>query len=298
MTLKIDRMELADIAQPIRLAETLLSQVDKSVGLSWPLQIEDIAYACGIKSIEHLETDGFEGGLIQDDSKQHGHILVKRTSPGPRRRFTIGHELGHFLNPWHSAPSEGKFLCTANDFSLRNLKNSSQHQRQEQEANEFSVNCLMPATQFKKQSRSHGSPHLESIVKIADHFGTSNEATARRFVNLQDEICAVVFSKDGVVRYTDKQPGFPFLSVEPNRPLNSKTKSKLFAGEVGAISEQEEVDSLLWLSSATADNWVLWEEVLIQKNGYRLTLLVGESREEENQEDKDLENSYTPKWRK
>jgi Zn-dependent peptidase ImmA (M78 family) len=67
-----------------------------------------------IADIRDMSTDGFEGGLITDDARSSGYILVNRSARRRRRRFTIGHELGHFLMTTHKVPAGG-FQCSRDD---------------------------------------------------------------------------------------------------------------------------------------------------------------------------------------
>jgi len=59
--------------------------------------------------------EGYEGGLLTSADKFNGTILYNRASPQARRRFTIGHELGHFLMPSHLPSADGRFLCKMQD---------------------------------------------------------------------------------------------------------------------------------------------------------------------------------------
>jgi hypothetical protein len=76
-SLKVDRSDLADTAQPDRLAELLIEQLVPQLKPLLPLPIIEVAKACGIVEFLALDTDTFEGGLIQDENKTKGIILLK-----------------------------------------------------------------------------------------------------------------------------------------------------------------------------------------------------------------------------
>src|ERR1019366_1878904 len=101
-------MDLADCGSP----ETLLAVILKHHP-AWtaPVPVEEFATAVNIIEIRELEADGFEGALLTDANKQKGVILYKAGTRKERRRFTIAHELGHFLMPSH----KGDEHCTAAD---------------------------------------------------------------------------------------------------------------------------------------------------------------------------------------
>jgi Zn-dependent peptidase ImmA (M78 family) len=111
----ISRMDLADFGSPEAIAQGILKLVPD---LPIPVPIEDLARQLDIIDIMPLETDGFEGGLLTDENKAEGIILVNESNPRQRRRFTVGHELGHFLSPWHKPRTPDGFLCSADDMRM------------------------------------------------------------------------------------------------------------------------------------------------------------------------------------
>lgn len=86
-------------------------------GLTVPVPIEDLARQLDIRDIQEFATEGFEGGLVTDTARSHGVILTRKSHPF-RRRFTVGHELGHFLIPTHMPDATGRFLCSREDMQL------------------------------------------------------------------------------------------------------------------------------------------------------------------------------------
>lgn len=274
--LAIDRSDLADTAQADTLAALLITQLRPQLPKLLPLPIEEVARACGILEIRALTTDGFEGGLIQDEYKEKGFILVKAGARPDRTRFTIAHELGHFINLRHIAPpGMEQLLCSREDMSLAGVTQTGRH-GMEAQANEFAANVLMPAAVLSAQSFMKGSAEIGRILALQQMCGVSKEAAARRYVDLHGDDFAIVFSKDGKLVYSTKTRDFPWLEVRSGQPIYSKTLTRAFAGEEGDVSDQDEADSHHWLSDRDAAKWELWEEVLVQANGYRMTLLTGQ----------------------
>jgi hypothetical protein len=115
MHVELDRMAIEDVgANPERLAQAIHDQLP---GLQGAVPVYDIARALDIEEIRDEALSGFEGALITPPEKGTGSILVNATSPRQRRRYTVGHELGHFLNPWlsfatlkHCPQQQGKSL--------------------------------------------------------------------------------------------------------------------------------------------------------------------------------------------
>lgn len=279
--LTIDRSDLADTAQPDQLAALLISQLRPQLTQLLPLPIADVARACGILEIRALETDGFEGGLIQDEHKVNGYILVKAGSLPERTRFTVAHELGHFVNLRHIAPpGTEQMLCTRDDLRASGVPKNSRHGIEVQ-ANEFAANLLMPSNLLVPQPFMKGSPEISRIIALQEMCGVSKAAAAGRYVELHGDDFAILFSKDGNLVYSIKTRDFPWPDIRRGQPIYEKSLTREFTGEDGDVSDQEEADPHHWLDDRSAVRWQLWEEVLIQANGYRMTLLAGESSSDE-----------------
>ena len=294
--LKIDLIDLADTGQPVKHAEILLLQAERQLLQLLPLPVEEIARACGISEFNEFTVAGFEGGLIQNEEKTAGIIMVKAGTRDDRRRFTIAHELGHFVNPYHVAPEgEAQLLCTSKHLKVSGSP-SDRRLGIEAQANEFAANLLMPERQLRAVAKLWGSPQLHSILDLQALCFVSREAAARRFLDLHGDPCAVVFTQDGKVRYSITRSGFPALELREGQPVHAKTLTATFSAPVGTISDQEDGDPFLWLDSHVARDWDMWEEVLIQQNGFRMTLLVADRSGHE--EDEELLDSWTPRFRR
>lgn len=294
VSLTIERMELVDTGQPKTLAELVVAQIKPQLDILLPMPIESVAVACGIEEFHDLKIEGFEGGLIQNEEKTCGFILLKADSRPDRRRFTIAHELGHFLNPYHFA-SAGveKLLCTSQDMNLSGISRDPRL-GMEAQANEFAANILMPEKPLRSISKLWGSPQIQAIIDLQSICNVSKEASARRFLDLHGDPCAVVFTRDSKVRYHLSRGDFPCADLSHGQPIHRKTLTSTFTGSPGAVSEQEEADPHLWLNEREASKWNLWEEVLVQQNGYRMTLLVAEKNRYE--QDQKFENHWTPRF--
>ena len=126
-------MELGDCFTPDQLVEEIFRQQPK---LTPPIPIEEIAAAVGISEIRPISTEEVEGMLVANESKSKGVIFYKEGSPLGRQRFTIGHELGHFLLLHHGFKQQ----CSPSDIQFG--ASSPQLLELENEANEFSQSLL------------------------------------------------------------------------------------------------------------------------------------------------------------
>lgn len=294
--LNFSRIDLADFVSPEQIAQGILTLAPD---ITIPVPIEEIARALDITKIERLETSGFEGGLITDTTRSEGVILVNQNSPPQRRRFTIGHELGHFLCPLHKPPKNGGFMCTSDDMKINDARKTDKVVYMEVEANRFSALLLMPISQFRKDVRRQKEVDINHILDIAKRYETSKEATARRYVEVHDETCAVVISHNGRILRYYKNNEFPYLDIVAGVPVPKGSLSariKKFDGTT--ISEWDETMGSIWLGECGRRAPMLNEQVLNQRDGYQLTVLTLAEDPEELEEDDELEESWTPRFRR
>ena len=285
------RMKLADLGSPERLADCIVDHL----GISEPpVPLERIAEAVGIVEIVGRNTDSFEGVLVTDNAKSRGFIAYNESSRPERRRFTIAHEIGHFLMPFHGPKAQ----CAKVDLSV--LKAKDPNRAREAEANRFAAALLMPLRLFKSDMRRLGPPETEHIVALASRYGVSKEATARRYTELSQHACAIVFAHDGRVRSTPcRTTDFPFLAVERNHPLPTGSASTRARAEQGQVSAWSEVPAEVWLGpERRLRGKILQEQFLQQANGHRLIMLTLDDVLEDPEEDETLEESWTPRFRR
>lgn len=278
-------MELADCGSPEKLLSVIFAKRQE-----WrpPVPLEEFAASVGIEQIKALETDGFEGALLTDADKTRGIILFNGRSARQRKRFTIGHELGHFLIPTH----RGNQQCTNKD--MRESKRANERERRESEANRFSAGLLMPRHWFVREMNRLGDADVSHVRALAQLFDASLEATANRYAELTDDRCAFVFSKDGVIRYTRPSKQFPKLVVRAGDVLP--------AGATRVSAEQaaawKELAADVWLQGVFGRSAPpVLEQAVAQANGFQLTLLFQEPPDKD-EDDEEQEPDWQPRFRR
>jgi hypothetical protein len=274
------RMDLADCATP----EALLTEINKLQGGAFPIAvpIEDWAAALDIVAIKTLEADGFEGGLMMFADRSSGTILVNKGASWRRRRFTVAHELGHFLLPWHTPRDGQTFRCSKKDMAVfRTQPGGDRYVEMEAQANRFAAGILMPAVPFRADLRARRHFEVSHIVELADRYDVSKEACSRRCAELHDDAIAVVVSKDGVFQRAYRGADFPRLAVSSGDPLPSASVARRATLAPEQVSGWNELAADHWLDKARG---TLCEQALGQQGGFRLTLLTfdeGDAEEEE-----------------
>jgi len=213
VSITLDLMELDGKATPEAAATGIFRQ---NPGVVAPVPLEEIASAAGIGEIKPLSSDGFEGMLISNPEKSEGVVFVNQNRPRPRQRFTIGHELGHFLLPWHRNLQGDSLLfeCTAEDMRTRGNAAPGSRKDWEIQANEFASEILMPRRLFKTGMKRKDEPDLLHVQDLSRQFETSVEATALRYVALSDYPIAMVFAKGKQVRHAWRAAELPYFLDE------------------------------------------------------------------------------------
>lgn len=277
--MEIDRIELADCGSPEKIvAEILRQQPDIAI----PIPIEELAEAVGITAIHRLETASFEGGLVTQPERVDGVILVNGKGSRQRQRFTIGHELGHYLIIAHQPVRPGQFTCSKEDMAIRAADRDDRAKRMEMEANRFSAAILMPLARFRPEMRNLGTPNLDHVIALAERYDMSKEATALHYALHHDTPCAILFSKDGVLRRSYKPTRFPFIETRIGGPLPSTSLSA--RATRGGAAGWHEVDRGVWLAPVAGRRGSVQEQVVPLANGWAMTLLTSAEDDEEEEE--------------
>lgn len=258
------RFDLADINAPDPLARTIHDLIGKCHG---PIPVDDLAYALDITEVRREALDGMEGMLLTDAARTTGAILVN-TSHGLRRaRFSIAHELGHFLMERHVLSRGAGFGCTYTDMNERQMK--ARHQRQETEANTFAINLLAPS--YKLAPVLRNAPDLKDIRALARELDISVEALVRRYIALADESLCAIWTSHGKVRTTARGKSFPWLSLTKGGALPKATSAaKHCASARVGTSRMVEANALAWLGKPDVD---LFEQTQVGSTGHAITLL-------------------------
>lgn len=156
----LNRMEIEEAGSPSQLAAAIHAQLPVTSGA---VPVHAIAAALDITEIREEPITGFEGALVMTQDRNRGAICVNSRSSRQRQRFTIGHELGHFLNIWHRPTnSDAGFTCRMQDLAQpwsHKSREQDRHITQEIEANRFAIELLAP--------RSLIRPFLKGIPDLA-----------------------------------------------------------------------------------------------------------------------------------
>jgi Zn-dependent peptidase ImmA (M78 family) len=283
--MKVTRLDLDGTGSP----EGLVAKILKAEPtLSYPIPIEDVAKALDIQEIGELETTAFEGGLLMDQHRSSGIILVNKAARGGRRRFTIGHELGHFCIITHKPIEGDRFLCSRDDMRRWSASEQDTYARMEVEANRFSALLLMPPPMLRNYMSKLGDPDLTQVLAIHEDFDVSKDAAARAFAQYHDEPIAIVVACDGKILRIYSHIKFPRLGLPTNADIPKMSSYWHAPKSRTTPSELSEVAAGQWLESEWGKPLPdLFEQVLHQQLGYALILLWPELKDGEDEDDPD-----------
>ncbi|WP_205602509.1 ImmA/IrrE family metallo-endopeptidase [Chelativorans alearense] len=220
------------------------------------------------------------------------------------QRFSVGHELGHYFLDGHIdhvLPEDGVHASRAGFVSADPY---------ELEADHFSAGLLMPSTLFSR-ALSRAGQGLVAVESAAGLCRTSLTATAIRYAELTDDAVAVVVSTGKTIDYcflSDTIKSLPQLTwLRKGTPVPRQTATAQFNADPSRIANADrteaDIDIMDWLGGTRSVEAV--EEVIgLGSYGKTLTVLTCPSlvdeayQDEDEDEDADLEERWTPRFRR
>lgn len=139
-----------------------------------PVNLHALAARLGIKIDCRWLDEDMSGALIKNGDGSYT-IQVNALHPETRQRFTIAHELGHFVHHRHllgDGVNDNRAYRTDREHEYFNGRIGP---REETEANKFAASLLMPADVVNEMLQT-GIP----IDAMAEHLGVSRHAMSIR----------------------------------------------------------------------------------------------------------------------
>lgn len=126
-------------------------------------------------------------------------IWVSKTLRPERKRFTLAHEIGHVIIPWH-------FGMILDEIDARPGQTTSEYFQWEGEANRFAAELLMPSSWADDLCRRSG--HMRDAMHvIAQRAEVSLQAAALRVLKLGPPGYLVAATRDGIVEWNGRTKG-------------------------------------------------------------------------------------------
>jgi len=219
----------------------------------------------GLK-LYYRDAESYEGALLRIRGVPVGYVVLSgRIREQSRRRFTLAHELGHYLLPTQQDLSQPCTRAAVESWD-DTLPES------EAEANRFAAEILMPRVKivpFLQQS-----PKFAHVEEVAAMCGTSLTASAYRLASTTSFRMAIVWSEAGRARwYKSSQE---FVRWVKKGPLSPETFAyDAFRGEQ-IPSALESVPAGAWLfeKGLKPDARILEHSLFLPALDAVLTMLV------------------------
>ena len=240
-------------------AEKLLR--DRGVSDPQEIDLEEIAWDLGAKvKVRYL--DGCEARIIGKGDR--AIISLDSAMPARRRRFSLGHEIGHWMC------HRGQCLACAKEDIGRGGAGKNPKERV---ADRYAADLLMPSYLVRETVRG-SSLDLGLIEQVAETFDVSRLAAALRLVELEHEPCILI-------RHSTSEPPWRLPSRSVDRRwtprLHAEAGSYAHGIIMGRLTDQprpEEVSAEDWFENHEAHHFEVLEQSFRCLDGEVLTLIV------------------------
>lgn len=200
-----------------------------------------------------LDADGVTIGIGGEEKPQ---VLVNSKPAETRRKFTLAHELGHIIIPWHT----GTIVS-----HLGKVEANEGYRKMEAEANQFAAELLLPSLWISEKESDFTC--VENLIKsILKDSGASIDAAFIKIFNTLELpiICAELDSEGKVIDYhrSGSSPTSVSLMgrrVDEDKVFSTSTSEESF--ELGNRSYQAWIFSCDEFSESDPRPW---REVLSQ----------------------------------
>ncbi len=193
---------ISDMNPEIALAQRLVQRRH----LVPPIDIENLLREYAL--VEYVNFPVAIDGLCLDVKAigKKPQVLVSQRAPLTRKRFTLAHELGHILIPWHLGSIIDEIdVSDGQDGSYFTL---------EGEANRFASELLLPRPWVIEQILRFTNP-LEALFHIIGKAEVSWQAASIKFIDCAPPNQILAVSQDGHVMWSSRSTGT--LAAIPTR---------------------------------------------------------------------------------
>ncbi|MGA2328482.1 MAG: ImmA/IrrE family metallo-endopeptidase [Bryobacteraceae bacterium] len=246
-------------------AAELASLLLDRLGITGKPDLTAVCRRLGLR-VKEERLSGAHGTLVRSKSAQKGIITVKASlREAAQKRFTIAHEIGHFIIPYHKELGN---VCDARVID----RYGTTMPRPELEANEFAAELILPSKLISNRlPLKH--PSLDPIGTVAREFEASLTATTWRYLDLTDLPCAMVWSEAGKAVWYRTSEALPYKLPLRDLPTEQSIAGRLCAGKE-VTSRADKVDPQLWFYPSQAERISLLIEESLPLPSYDAVLTL------------------------
>jgi IrrE N-terminal-like domain len=203
------------------------------------VDLDHLAGQLGLTIVE-VESKSFEGALLRSSRTLSGRILLRSgIRELGRRRFTIAHEIGHYI-----LHRNQQMPCSPG--VIESWKEGQP--TPEREADTFASELLLPMNDVTQYINNRW-PSMEVVAHVADHFGSSLMAAGRKFCDVASQACAIVWSSQRQIRWFHGSPTFAHF-IEVGKEIDIHSIAYRAYERKALPNEMEEVPAETWIKSS------------------------------------------------
>jgi hypothetical protein len=245
------------------IARALLNLIDMRA----PVDLYDLADTLGLQ-IRDVPSTGFDGALVRIAGRRiagrPGGIIATRESIAgdARKRFTIAHEIGHFVLPGHGVDVS---VCVNEQLDLAREKVA----QMEKQANAFASELLLPLHTVAEIVGKYGFS-METCSFVSEIFDASLTASASQCVKASEREVALVVTDGRIIKYFQRGDRWNYY-IKRNEKLSPASLAVTLASG-GPLEAQGKVPGTAWTSRLDCPD--LWEESLLMPRYNRIITLL------------------------
>jgi len=244
-----------------KLAEFIALQYNEKV-----TPLEKIVKAEGLRVyFDNYEKGTFDGMTIYEKEKFYIHINIDNGNriDSARGRFTLAHELGHYIIDTHRI---GLMM------GLLEPHHSTTNQKQfyeiEREADYFASCLLMPEERFQKDIYRKKFC-FDLINSLSKEYNVSITACAFRFAQIGSHPIMIIYAESGIIKWVYNSDDFPYRYLLNNKKISdSFVMGEYFnntATEISKTAQIWAIDCFDYVKSEDS-NKKFYEHCITHKN--------------------------------
>lgn len=246
--------------------EQYAQDIVSSFNLTPPIDLSKICEELDI-NVNYEPLGSVEALLIVSAGKRN--IIIdncKKIYP-QRERFTIAHEIGHYIMPWHENLQEcDKIIDFTSDDKF------------ECEANDFASELLVPKSNLLEDIKGN-KVTLGLIKELADKYKVSLVVMARRVLEYTESEAVVLIYYPNGNKYIQKKSKTFKGQIKEGRITKSSAHKLLTSYNTNA-EIKDVLDSSIWFEEKE-DTYSIVEESIFQKRLDRVFTLLRRSDDED-----------------
>ncbi|NKF08281.1 ImmA/IrrE family metallo-endopeptidase [Clostridium gasigenes] len=240
---------------PEQYAQDIVSSFD----LTPPIDLNKVCEKLDIK-VNYEPLCSIEALLIVSRGKRNIILNNSKAAYPQRERFTIAHEIGHYIMPWH----ENLQQCD----NVVDFKSDDDFECQ---ANDFASELLVPKSNLLEDIK-HKKISISLIKNLAEKYNVSLVVMARKVLKHTDAEAVVLIYWPNGKKYIQMMSG-TFKEELKDGSITKSSAHKLLTSYNTSAEIKSVLDSSIWFKESKNTYIIVEESMLQNKLGRVFTLL-------------------------